>query len=805
VYLAAGKFGLSLASVHPLTSAVWPPTGIAIAALLLFGLRLWPGVFFGAFLVNLTTADAVPISLGIAAGNTLEAVVAYLLVTRFARGARAFETGRDLLLFVFLAGLFSTAISASIGTFSIIAGGGAPWVRAREIWITWWLGDAVGAIVVTPFLVLLARPTASVNFRKRGVELVLFTASVVFVCGIVFNGWFHPQAPNVPLAFLIFPIFVWAGFRFSPREAAASSVLVSTLAIRGTMSGFGPFVRSSENASLLLLQAFVAVASVITLAVAALVAERRRIEDQVRTLNDALEERVAARTAELSAAQAKLVEAQDLAHVGSWEWDIRGDRVWWSPELYRIYGLTPETASVSYEAYLGRVHPADRDLVDRAVKAALQDRRPFGVEHAVVRPDGTQRIVYGQGRVITDEAGEPVRMVGATQDITERREAERQRTELAAAQTARRNAEEANRAKDEFLATLSHELRTPLTAILGWITLLQDKKHDEATRRALAIIDRNTRVQARVVGDLLDVSQIITGRMTVRREPTDLTAIVASAIEAARPSAEQRHLALGAELPPSAVPIVGDAARLHQAVSNVLANAIKFTDEGAVNVTMRRRGGVIEIEVADTGIGVRPEVLPLVFERFRQGDSSITRQHGGLGLGLAIVRHIFELHGGAVSIHSEGVGRGTVVRMTLPAVERIGPDVAARPREPARTLKGMHVLAVEDQPDTLELIIMSLQSAGATVEGASTVRAALEALQRRRADVFVVDIGLPDEDGYSFLRQARARGHQAPALALTAYASAEDQRRALQEGFQAHMAKPFLPTDLIAVLATLKT
>lgn len=678
IYFAAGKLGLTMAFVHALASPVWPPTGIAIAALLVFGVRLWPGIFAGAFLVNLTAyltnggpppGGSLPISMAIATGNTLEAVVACALVSRFANGRHAFERPGDLLRFVLLAGLVSTTISATIGVSSLVLAGAAAGTQFPDIWITWWLGDAAGATVVTPFLTLWARPPRAPWLTRRRLELVVFSVSLILITGIVFQGWFHPSAPNVPLAFLCLPFFIWAGFRFSQREAATSALVVSALAIRGTLMGFGPFVRSSENASLLLLQAFIGLATVMSLAVGALVTARRRVEDQVRTLHEAL--------------------------------------------------------------------------------------------------------------------------------------AERQRAELAAAQAARREAEDANRAKDEFLATLSHELRTPLTAILGWIALLRQQRHDDSTQRALSVIDRNARVQARLVDDLLDVSQIVTARMKVRYEPVDLTAVVANVCETKRPAAEQKGIALGAELPAAAVPVLGDAARLHQVVSNVLSNAVKFTNQGTIDVTLRRRDDEVELDVVDTGIGISPDMLPLVFERFRQADSSITREHGGLGLGLAIVRHIVEVHGGRVTVRSDGLGRGTSVVINLPVFAGATDRASGEWHRTAGALQGVRVAAVEDQEDTLELVVMTLQRAGASVDAATTARMALHALDRQRPDVLVVDIGLPDEDGYSFLRQARERGHNAPALALTAYASADDRRRALQGGFQAHMAKPFTPSELVAAIAKL--
>ena len=381
-------------------------------------------------------------------------------------------------------------------------------------------------------------------------------------------------------------------------------------------------------------------------------------------------------------------------------------------------------------------------------------------------------------------------------------------------QEARRQAEEANRLKDEFLATLSHELRTPLNAILGWGQVLRSGKLDAATaERALETIERNARSQAQLIADLLDISRIITGKLRLDPKPVELPSIIEAALDSARPAAEAKGIHLDVFLDPLMSPMLGDADRLQQIVWNLLSNAIKFTPQGGrVEVRLTEATPNAVIQVADTGVGIRADFLPHVFDRFRQAESSHTRSHGGLGLGLSIVRHLTELHGGTVEVASDGEGKGSAFTVKLPlAVELTGEvPVDGRPAAPQvwsapDLLKDLRILVVEDEKDTRELLVMALEGCGAKVTSTVSVPEALAAFENATPDVIVSDIGLPGEDGYSFIRKVRARngGGRVPAAAVTAYAGAEDRRRALESGFQTHLAKPVDPSELVATVARL--
>jgi signal transduction histidine kinase/ActR/RegA family two-component response regulator len=384
---------------------------------------------------------------------------------------------------------------------------------------------------------------------------------------------------------------------------------------------------------------------------------------------------------------------------------------------------------------------------------------------------------------------------------------------------ARAAAEESNRLKDEFLATVSHELRTPLTAVLGWARLLSAGGLDAATaRRAVESIERNADAQQQIVDDILDVSRIITGRLHIEPAPVDLRAVVGAAIETIGPAAAAKRLRVEREFGAHAAPVAGDARRLQQVFWNLLSNAVKFTPEGGeVRVRVEQSGGRVRVSVADSGPGISRDFLPYVFDRFRQGDQTTTRRHGGLGLGLSIVRHLVELHGGEARAESGGDGGGARFLIELPRLPegagdgRAGFEGGAAARrgdaEGAVMLEGLKVLAVDDDADALELARMVLTRDGAEVVTARSAPAALEALGGAwRPDVLLLDIGMPNEDGYGLLERVREleRARElppTPAVAFTAYAGDGDRRRAHAAGFQAHLPKPADPADLVRAVA----
>jgi hypothetical protein len=398
-------------------------------------------------------------------------------------------------------------------------------------------------------------------------------------------------------------------------------------------------------------------------------------------------------------------------------------------------------------------------------------------------------------------------------DITERRRADEQRMALDREQAARAEAEAANRMKDQFLATLSHELRTPLNAVYGWARMLRAGQLDvDARGRALEVIERNAQVQVQMIDDLLDVSRIITGKMRLDVRLVDPKPVVEAALDAIRPAAEAKDIRLHAVLDPLAGPITGDPDRLQQVVWNLLANAVRFTPKrGRVEVTLHRTNSHVDIVVSDTGEGIDPAVLPFIFERFRQGPS---REQGGLGIGLALVRHLAELHGGEVKAHSDGSGTGATFTLRLPiTIAKLDVGVPAPPRAvtwmpetSSFVLRGLRVLVVDDDRDSLELIRSILELQGAVVTTASSTQEALERLQDNPVDLLLSDIEMPGGDGLELIHAVRAlgtpSGQRLPAVAITAYGRMEDRIRILSAGFNSYLAKPVDPSELIAVIAS---
>jgi len=451
----------------------------------------------------------------------------------------------------------------------------------------------------------------------------------------------------------------------------------------------------------------------------------------------------------------------------------------------------------------------------------LDEKRVFRDDNLAGQTKAGERRTLELVGNLYEEAGRQVIQCNV-RDITERRHVEEDRKQLLAReQAARQEAEAANRAKDDFLATVSHELRTPLSPILGWSTLLRNQSLDDATSlRALESIERNAKVQAQLIEDILDVSRIIVGKMSLETRPLELEQII-NAIDTACPAADAKSIQIQTNCDTDVGLISGDPGRLQQVVWNLLSNAVKFTPNGGrVDVWLERLDSDVQITVSDTGQGIGVDFLPLIFDRFRQADSTSTRQYGGLGLGLAIVRQIIEMHGGTVRAESRGEGQGATFTVRLP-VKGIGdkedttpggglvfPTVGkVTPFVCPPQIYGLRVLLVDDQPDTLEMLKAALEQCRAEVRTSADAAAALEVFQEWKPDVLVSDIAMPGEDGYALIAKVRTLEQQAgkrtPAIALTAYVRVEDRRRVLQAGYDKFVPKPVEPSELLATLASL--
>ena len=627
----------------------------------------------------------------------------------------------------------------------------SPWLR---------YGVAVLCVALATLLRLSLRPLLSDNFPF-----------VTYFVAVVFMAWLYG----------LWPALVAAAFGAAAAHYFFLPPHFSFLgATPGEMQGMALFIMSCS-------------------AVALLFEETHRARHRVEVL-------------------ASIVNSSEDAIIGN---TLDGTITSWNKGAERLYGYAAAEALGRSVSML--VPPSQTDELPQVVGRVARGEHVEPFETARATKDGHAIYVSLTVSPVKDASGRVVGAAAIARDVTGRKRAEAERQLLLENERAAREAaEEASRLKDEFLATVSHELRTPLTAIHGWALLLASGQLDAAgARRAVEVIERNARAQKQIINDLLDVSRIIAGKMRLDARRVELGAVVSAAVESVRPAAQAKEIEIQTSLDEKAAQVSGDAERLQQVFWNLLANAVKFTPAGGrVSVTLARADGHAEVTVSDTGAGIHPDFLPYVFDRFRQGDSSTARRQSGLGLGLSIVRHLVELHGGTVRAESEGEGRGSTFTVDLPLlrIAEFGsrneepsdhPDDQSAIRNPqSAILEGVRVLVVDDDEDALLLVSELLRQHGARVSTAGSTAGALSALEREGADVVVSDIGMPESDGYDLIRRLRAReaargAALTPAVALTAYARAEDRARAVAEGYQAHVAKPAEPAELLSVVAAL--
>ncbi|HEX7295535.1 MAG TPA: PAS domain S-box protein, partial [Pyrinomonadaceae bacterium] len=537
--------------------------------------------------------------------------------------------------------------------------------------------------------------------------------------------------------------------------------------------------------------------------------DRRRAEEAQRKTQNELHE-VRRRTEKDLQHLASIVENTDDVIVGR---DLEGFITSWNAAAERLFGYT---AAEMIGQPLTILSPPDRQKEDPEILARL--RRGERLEHfETVRraKDGRLIEVSITTSPIRDAGGRVIGFSKIARDITDQKKAEAERDALLKSEhAARAQAEDANRVKDEFLAVLSHELRTPLNAILGWANLLRTGKLDsQNVERALEIVERNATAQSKLIEGVLDVSRIVSGKLQLDIRPLQLSTIIESAVDSVRPMADAKNMKLRVNNGFESEPLVnGDSSRLQQVVWNLLSNAVKFSPAGGeIEVSLQRVDSSVEIVVEDHGQGIPSEFLPHVFDRFRQQDSTTTRKHGGLGLGLAIVRHLVELHGGIVIAESEGAGKGATFRVRLKAITKEAESLS-RGRtgqlpsiDPKAALTGLKILVVDDHEDGREVLAEMLSMCDAEVKVAASANEAISTIGEWRPQVIVSDISMPDVDGYAFIRQLRQiESHRdIPAIAVTAHALAEDRERALAAGFQNHLAKPIQLTELALSIATI--
>jgi PAS domain S-box-containing protein len=777
-YFFAARLGLSLAFDVAQVTTVWPPTGIALATVLLCGPTwTWPGIALGAFAANLLANEPVLTAAGIATGNTLEAVVGATVLQRV--GFRpSLARLRDVLALMVLGAGAATTISASVGALSLCLSGLQPWTAFGEIWWTWWVGDALGAMVVAPAIFVWVRPSPIAEPPGRRGEAALLVAVTLAVSLGLFS-----LAPDLlvarilPLEYTVFPLVVWAALRFGQRATASVTLLVAALAITSTVHGRGPFAMPTPGESLLGLQLFMGVVATTGLLLGAAITERDRLRQRgIRDLE------------RLRESEERLRLALDAGRMGVWDWNIVTGKVRWSDNLESIHGLEPGSFSGTFEAFQAIIHPEDRERVQQAIDQAVESGTGYETEFRNLRADGSIGWMSAIGRVFHDRFGRSGRMIGVGMDVTERR---RLADDLAARV---RELALADRRKDEFLAMLAHELRNPLAPLRTALHLLRAERGEGD--RFLTIAERQVDQLVRLVDDLLDVSRITQGKIALRREPVALDAVVARAVETVRGAMDERGHVFRLSLPAEPIQLSADPARLAQVLANLLDNATKHTPPGgSIWLTAERVGDEAVLRVRDTGAGLAPELLPNIFDLFVQGDRGLDRAHGGLGIGLTIVKRVVELHGGRVEARSAGAGQGSEFIVHLPTSEPAFGTVI-EPRAPLTGHAGptrLKVLVVEDNHDTAEVLATVVELWGHDVRTAFNAVAAIAAVEEWRPDVVLSDLGLPGMDGYELARRLR---RQSPAsggavlIALSGYGREEDKRAALDAGFDHHFVKP---------------
>jgi PAS domain S-box-containing protein len=910
---------------------------------------VWPAIFAGAFLVNVTTAGSFATSFGIACGNTGEALLGAYLVARFANGIHVFDRTRDACKFFILAALLSTIVSATIGVTGLSLGGYAKWSQYPWIWLTWWLGDATGDLLVAPFILLWGT-----NYRlgwssARKTEAVLLVILLIVIGGVVFGDWLPISSRQYPLDFLCVLVLLWPAFRFGPRETAAVNLLSSGIAVVGTLHGLGPFAQGDRNAALLLLQTFAGLTQVSAIAVATEIAQRRALDESRQHL-------------------AAIVESSDDAIIGR---TLDGRVSSWNTGATRIFGFSP-TEAIGQTIRL--ILPPDRqseedNLLDRIrhgekiesfetvrqtkegrslkisltaspirnfqgviagastiardispQKQAAEERERLltseqtaraeaekalsmlrrlqmvaDVTLSQVRPqelmpalldrlcsalntdaaaillvdsDGEYltptcsvglnewqrknddlRIPLGRGIAgkiaVSDDGlifddlskaelfapvlpvqvkslvGAPLRIdgrvIGVIQAATrayrrfsgddlhlirlvaEHAASAIERARLHETQRAAGEAAEtANRGKDEFLAMLGHELRNPLQAISLAVKLLEvGKPRDTSTAKAHDIIARQADHLARLVDDLLDISRLTTGKIVLERRQVNLGECVSLCISAIRETHQFGERSLKTEIEP--VWVDGDVDRLTQIVTNLLNNALKYTDRSsAIEVSVLVEGTDAVIRVRDNGVGIPTDLLPRIFDIFARGDVGLARFPGGLGLGLALVKRLAELHGGSTEALSEGPGRGSTFVVRLPLITGQIISEPETPGAPTNADAPCRILIVEDNADARESLRELLELRRHEVYEAADGPSGIETALRVRPDLALIDIGLPGFDGYELARQIRSNfDSEITLVAMTGYTQSEHRRNASEAGFDGFLVKP-IDTDQLA-------
>lgn len=654
-YFFTARFGLGIGAVSGFATLIWPPSGIALAALLLGGIRLWPAVFFGALIANLHIGANSQTAIAIGIGNTLESVVAAAILQKLDFRLRL-ERVRDFLSLIAVGALLSTMLSASIGVTSLWLNGTVSDIDFSRTWQAWWLGDAISIGLLTPLI--LAWRTGHIEtglgFKKlliRALEIIALIATTAFVCvAITEMSMIRGLFQDALLPYALFPCLIWASISFGLRGSLTLTLFIAVIAIFASVNGQGPFVQASISQKLFSLQLFIGCTTVTNGVLSCALTERTNAAFRSRRIGDRLE------------------LTQRAAQLASWEWNMTTGEVLWSGSVEEVYGAVYPT----YKHWYDRLHPDDRQNVIQAIERAVKTGVPYLADYRFQWPNGEYRWLSARGKILTNRKGLPLYpmvMVGVNIDISQRKRIEAELIQ------AKESAESANRAKSSFIANMSHEIRTPLGVVLGFSELLtyEELSPDVRAKYTEAIL-RNGKLLSDIINDILDLSKIEAGKLEIQNQSVVTVELLDEVLAPMKLQAATKNIELRC-IVDDCVPktITTDPLRVRQILLNLVGNAVKFTQKGRIHIFVGTEvngagSRLLRIEIQDTGPGIDVAHQSKLFEPFTQVDSSLTRKHGGTGLGLALSRRLARALGGDLILVESTPGRGTTF-VTLFAID----------------------------------------------------------------------------------------------------------------------------------------
>ncbi len=762
VYFGTSKLGFTMASAAEQVTVVWPPTGIALAAILLFGYRVWPGIALGALLTNYTADEPFATACGIALGNTMEALAGAWMLHHFTEFDNRISRLRDVMALVFLSAIMSAMISATIGVTSLCLGGVQPWTAYKFLWSLWWLGDAGGALIVAPMLLVWG--SKPLKLPEPGVicEALILTTLLIRICaGIFYESWIIEGIKGETFIYVVFPFIIWAALRFEQHGTTFVTLATSSIAIWATVHGFGPFTGTSVEQSLMQLQSFMAVVAVTGLFLGAAITERRLASEAQGLL-------------------AAIVESSEDAIISK---TLDGIITSWNKGAQRLFGYSaveaigqPITLIIPYER------------LDEEVNMQSWLHHREHVEHYETVRMAKDGHALDVSLTISPIIGSTGRIIGTSKvvrDITQRKQAEEA-------------LKEADRRKDQFLALLSHELRNPLATLHNALCILQAPKANETQySEARDIIANQLEQITRLVDDLLDVSRISHRKLKLHKQPVTLAKAVHNAIETVKPFIEARGHRLIINLTQHPVWLEADLVRLSQIFTNLLHNAAKYTPPGGkIWLETEAKENTVEVRIRDTGVGIPETMLSNIFTLFTQVDNSIELAQGGMGIGLTLVKNLVEMHDGSVEVHSKGINQGSefVVRLSQIAPPQTTDDHPSRIQASDSKLSTdkLRVLIVDDNKTLVKTLGWMVESLGHEVRLAHNGKDALDTALSFLPHVILLDIGLPEMSGYDVCLKLREEPELKHSIivAQSGWDQPEHRKRSKEVGFHYYLVKP---------------